>query len=1059
MTLPNNDTMAKSYQYVHQFFDNAYYPIYWLDRNARIVYANKSACKELGYSHDELLQLSLFDCDRDLVKSDWDRSFERIKTGELTHLESTHKRKDGSEFPVQISFSTAGEENKDYICVFIQDITEEKNAGRQKEQLQFAVENAVDGFFLTTREGRIVHVNESACKALGYSYEELTSMSTADIDPNALSVEVGSVNISGQIYTGNRGNFETRHRRKDGTVFPVDVTFNNISFEGMEYSFSFARDLTDRKEALKQLEILRFAIDNAVDSIYMLDREARIFYANKRACRALGYSYDELTALSVYDLDPACTPEFFQSVWDEAHSGILESIQSFHRKKDGSVFPVEVSVSNSVFDDFAYSCTFARDITERKTVERQLLFTQFAIDNAGDSIFITNSRGNILYANATAFRSLGYSKEELLGMTVRDIAPDLSPDDWNDDERWRSYADRKTYRSQTRHRRKDGSIYPVEINSKILDFEGELYSCSVVRDISERLGAEKSLRDSEEKFRLIADTSPVALIIHRMSDGTILYANTMAEILFNKEPADITNRPVTSLFDYSKACDEFMRVVTTNDQVYGHELLLSSGANRPLWISLSAKTINIHGEQVVCSAILNITEAHELSAQLSYQAAYDALTGLVNRREFETRLQRIIKTAGQQQSENAMCFLDLDQFKVINDTCGHIAGDELLRQLAQALQEHIRKRDTLARLGGDEFAVLLESCTLEQAKRVANSILEGVQRFRFVWENNTFNIGVSIGLVPINSEDENITEVMKRADAACYKAKENGRNRIHVYDPGDDELIQRHGEMQMVTRITSALEQNRMQLWAQTIIPINASRNQGEFYELLLRMKDDDTGKAIAPGTFLPAAERYNLMQRLDRWVVMCALTWFARNPEKYKNLWMCSINLSGQSLGDEDFLHEITGYFNRFTLAPEKFCFEVTETAAIFNLNRATRFINTLTDLGCRFALDDFGSGLSSFAYLKNLPVDYIKIDGMFIKDLPVNPIHAALVKSINDIGHVMNKKTIAEFVESEETLKILEEMGVDFAQGYGIARPEFLIDGESIELEGQGPVKQVPT
>src|SRR3972149_10515887 len=205
MTLPNNDTMAKHYQYLHQFFDNAYYPIYWLDRNARIVYANKSACKELGYSHDELLQLSLFDCDRDLVKSDWDRSFERIKTGELTHLESIHKRKDGSEFPVQISFSTAGKENEDYICVFIQDITEEKNAGRQKEQLQFAVENAVDGFFLTTREGRIVHVNESACKALRYSSEELTSMSTADIDPKAISVEVGKVNIGGQIYSGNRG--------------------------------------------------------------------------------------------------------------------------------------------------------------------------------------------------------------------------------------------------------------------------------------------------------------------------------------------------------------------------------------------------------------------------------------------------------------------------------------------------------------------------------------------------------------------------------------------------------------------------------------------------------------------------------------------------------------------------------------------------------------------------------------------------------------------------------------------------------------------------------------
>ena len=370
-----------------------------------------------------------------------------------------------------------------------------------------------------------------------------------------------------------------------------------------------------------------------------------------------------------------------------------------------------------------------------------------------------------------------------------------------------------------------------------------------------------------------------------------------------------------------------------------------------------------------------------------------------------------------------------------------------LRQVAQVLQNDIRKRDTLARLGGDEFAVLLENCSLDQAMRVADSIRETIQNFRFIWENNSFTIGVSIGLVPINNQNENITEVMKRADAACYEAKEKGRNRVHVYHVGDEELSQRHGEMQWVTRIASALEQNRLQLWAQKIIPIKETR-RGEHYELLLRMIDND-GEIIPPLAFLPAAERYNLISKLDRWVVRTTLQWFRRNPDKLNKLWMCSINLSGQSLGDETFLNEITGYFNNLGIAPEKFCFEVTETAAIANLNHATRFIKLLAKLGCRFALDDFGSGLSSYAYLKNLPVDYIKIDGMFVKDLLVNPMHTALVKSINEVGHVMGKKTIAEYVENDDILEELEEMGVDYAQGFGIEKPKLLIDGTTTELD----------
>ena len=662
-------------------------------------------------------------------------------------------------------------------------------------------------------------------------------------------------------------------------------------------------------------------------------------------------------------------------------------------------------------------------------------------------MFITNAGGQILYANQTACRSLGYSREELTSLGLRDIVPAIADGTRDYQAAWNTLIKNGSYTVISQHRSKDHRVYPVEINASIVEFEGEQYSCSLVRDITERLEAEKALRDSEEKFRLISDTSPVALTIHRVADDKILYVNAMAEVLFGVNPNHIKDYRFSNLFDQSDASHEFLQLLTSGKQIYGHELLLPSRENEAVWISVNAKTIIMQGEQVVCCTFQDVSEAHELSSQLTYHATYDALTGLVNRREFEFRLHRVIKTAELEHSENAMCFLDLDQFKIINDTCGHIAGDEMLRQVAQVLQNNIRKRDTLARLGGDEFAVLLENCTLEQAMRVADSIRESIQDFRFIWENNAFTIGVSIGLVPINCENENITEVMKRADAACYEAKEKGRNRVHVYRPGDEDISYRHGEMQWVTRITSALEQNRLQLWSQKIIPIRETR-RGEHYELLLRMIDND-GEVIPPSSFLPAAERYNLISRLDRWVVRTTLKWFKNHPEKYNKLWMCSINLSGQSLGDEEFLDEIMGYFNELNVEPGRFCFEITETSAIANLSHANRFIKSLAKLGCKFALDDFGSGLSSYAYLKNLPVDYIKIDGMFVTDLLVNTMHTALVKSINEVGHVMGKKTIAEYVENDAVLEELEDIGVDYAQGYGIAKPVLMIDGTAIELD----------
>ena len=336
----------------------------------------------------------------------------------------------------------------------------------------------------------------------------------------------------------------------------------------------------------------------------------------------------------------------------------------------------------------------------------------------------------------------------------------------------------------------------------------------------------------------------------------------------------------------------------------------------------------------------------------------------------------------------------------------------------------------------------MEHCPLAQARRVANALREATEGFRFVWEDKSFSLGVSIGLVPVNEASESVSSVLSAADDACYAAKNEGRNRIHVYREDDVEMTQRHGEMQRVVQIQRVLEEGRFELYFQPIVPINSDSHrryddEGAYHELLLRMKDEE-GQIVRPNAFLPAAERYNLSTKIDRWVVGSALDWFTHHPAHKQSLYLSSINLSGHSLGDEEFLDFVMQQLDTTDFPPEKLCFEITETAAIANLSSATRFIKALKERGCWFALDDFGSGLSSFAYLKNLPVDFLKIDGAFVKDIVDDPIDFAMVKSINEIGHVMGKRTIAEFVENDAISLRLAELGVDYAQGYGIGRPQ---------------------
>ncbi len=562
------------------------------------------------------------------------------------------------------------------------------------------------------------------------------------------------------------------------------------------------------------------------------------------------------------------------------------------------------------------------------------------------------------------------------------------------------------------------------------------------------LEAEECLGLGEESFRMIADTSPVGLIISRVSDGQIQYANRQALVMFKQNILELTGVSILDLFKRYTSDQSVISVLGAGHNVQNKEIYFQEKNEPAMWLSLTTKTLLLDREKVICSTLLDVTEVHELSSQLSYQATYDELTGLVNRREFEDRLQEIIDSAREKKTENILCYLDLDQFKVINDTCGHMAGDEMLRQLSRVLHRYIRRNDTLARLGGDEFGILLENCQLKDALIAAENIRQVVQEFRFVWEGSTFNIGVSIGLTPISSVDESISEVLRRADTACFVAKDAGRNRIHVFHFDDQELEDRHEEMKLVSTINSALDENRMELWQQSITHVDKINKKLDsakvHFELLLRMRDKE-GNLMGPEAFLPSAERYDLATRIDRWVLDAMFNWFGKYPDQLEELEMCAVNLSGQSLSDEKFLQEITDHLSHSEIPAEKICFEITETAAIQNLAKASQFIKTLKRLGCSFALDDFRSGLSSFAYLKSLPVDFVKIDGFFVKDVVKDPVDLAMVKAINDMAHAMGKLTIAEFVEDREILQKLVDLGVDYVQGYGIAKPAPLINESS--------------
>jgi diguanylate cyclase (GGDEF)-like protein/PAS domain S-box-containing protein len=672
----------------------------------------------------------------------------------------------------------------------------------------------------------------------------------------------------------------------------------------------------------------------------------------------------------------------------------------------------------------------------------------------------------LLYVNPAVEALTGYSADELLGLPAwHMVHPDHKP---LVRERIlaRLRGEDVPAHYEIKILTKDGQERWIDATSTLLTLDdlgtaatSAMAAMATAVDITERKLAEDSLRETnarlEQAVEALAQEKELAQVtlasigdgvIRTDAAGVVDYLNPVAERLTGWSSAEACGRPVSEIFN---VMDESTGKLLANPverclqeeavvELAGYSLLTRRDG-RDFAIRDSAAPIRDRlGRIAGCVLVFkDVTQIRGMEREMMYLARHDPLTGLINRREFEKRLQHCLTTAHDEARLHALFYLDLDEFKVVNDTCGHLAGDEMLKQVTGLLKARLRKTDTLARLGGDEFGVLLEDTDLEDARRVGDSLRTEVRSFRFAWQERIFEIGVSIGLVPITGESLDMAQVLSAADAACYVAKESGRNRMHEYQPDDSAVAERYGEMQWIHRIHKAFAEHRFFLYQQTIQPLRPKANEPPLCEIFIRMIDED-GRIASPGAFIPAAERYHLIASIDRWVVHAAFVSLACRILSHGDETCFAINLSGQSIGDEYFLEYVLEEMELTGVEPTRICFEITETAAVGNLTQAMRFIEVLKKYGCRFVLDDFGSGLSSFAYLKNLSVDFLKIDGAFVRDMAGSPVQRALVESIHQIGQVMGIRTIAESVENRQTLDILREIGVDYVQGYGISLPE---------------------
>jgi diguanylate cyclase (GGDEF)-like protein/PAS domain S-box-containing protein len=594
----------------------------------------------------------------------------------------------------------------------------------------------------------------------------------------------------------------------------------------------------------------------------------------------------------------------------------------------------------------------------------------------------------------------------------------------------------------------------VELSCRQVSHQGKPALLTVARDIGYRRSMDAGLQRGKLQARMTLDSIGEG-VITTDTEGHIDYLNDAAEALTGVSRASAIGRRLSDLIalvdevDRKSLGDPVAKSLVERRRINlgRRALMLSKTGSRECSVELTASPIRDPGGQLSgCVVVLHdVTEIRGLTRQMSYQASHDALTGLLNRHEFQRRLEEALASARSEDGSHVLCYLDLDRFKAVNDTCGHVAGDNLLRELAALIRDEVRDSDSVARLGGDEFGMLLIGCPLEKACQIAEDVCQAVAAYRFVWQDKIFTVGVSVGLVQIGSESGTLEDVLSAADSACYVAKQQGRGRVHVYSARDEALARQRGEIQWLQKIQAALKEDRFELYTQSIISLGGRVTHGPAVEVLLRLRDEG-GAVIAPGQFMASAERYHLMSHIDRWVVRTTLAALGGGVLKLPDQRSCSINLSGQTLGDEAFLEFVVECLDHSGVMPARVCFEIPEAAVIGNIDHARRFINVLHGMGCHFALDNFGSGMGSFANLKTLSLDYLKIDGIFTRELATDTVHQAMIGAVVELARTLQFKVVAEQIEDQAAFETLRRMGVDFAQGFVVERPRPLSERPAV-------------
>jgi diguanylate cyclase (GGDEF)-like protein/PAS domain S-box-containing protein len=777
-------------------------------------------------------------------------------------------------------------------------------------------------------------------------------------------------------------------------------------------------------------------------------------------CAAALYLGRPIYAADV-ELDPYCVSrrELFlehgvRAIWSTpitGASGKLLGSLAVYRASSGHPDALEL-------DLIAHAVRLASFAIERSMAERALRHSEAKFrglfESVMEGVYQSTPEGQLLSINDAFVRMVGYdSAEEIYAL------PSATMLYWNPGDRGHFVREIELHgavraREVTLRRRDGAQVVALESARAIRAADGTIVGYEgTIADITERKRAEQAVF-AERDRALVTLQSIGDAVISTDAAGAIDYVNPVAERLTGWSLAEARGRPIESvlaLVDESTRtplAEALRRLLATGEPIAPSDarvLVNRNGEDVP--IQDSANAIRNRDGAIVGAVIVfsDVTRERRLKRALSYQASHDALTGLINRREFDTRLENAVTAVHQGDLDCALLYVDLDQFKVINDTCGHSAGDRLLRDITGMLQTRVRAADTIARLGGDEFGLLLEHCSIEQAEKVAESIRQAINAYRFNWAGNSMSVGASIGVVQVNSETPSAAAALSAADIACYAAKEGGRNRVHVYE--SDVGTNRHREMQWVSRVTRSVEEGRLALFSQRILPLEGHADTiGEFHELTVRLRDEN-GTLVSPSEFIPAAERYNVMSMIDRWVVSRAIDLLTAAARAGKPLPLLAVNLSGTSLNDEDFLDFLLQRLHDERIG-RSLCLEITETAAVSSLSSAVYFMRELKSRGCRFALDDFGSGLSSFLYLKTLPVDFLKIDGQFVSDVARDPVDRSMVDAITKVGHALGIATIAERVENGDVLQVLRELNVGYVQGFHLERPRPLEEWLRVEV-----------